>query len=95
MRAAVLVLLILLLLSSIALANFLYLTIKMFLSLKGVEVSFWRNDPIKTMNSLRKLIAAEQDLRTKRKYQRVLYLYIASIAVFLVIGLLFMFAPAK
>lgn len=92
MRVAVLVLLILLLLTLAAVSNLLHYSIKLFLRLNGVEVSFWRNDPINMINSLRKFIAAEQDPRTKLKYRKVLYLYIASIALFIVGGLLFVFA---
>ena len=94
MHVAVLVLLILLLLSLTAFGNFLHCSIKGFLRLKGVEVSFWRNDPINVMNLLRKLITDEQDPQTKRQYNKVLYLYIASIALFLGVGLLLMFAAS-
>jgi len=91
-RAAVLVLQILLLLTLAVFGNFLHYSIKMFLRLKGFEVSFWRNDPINMINSLRKFIGSEQDLRTKSQYRKVLYLYIASIALFIVGGLSFVFA---
>ena len=92
MQVAALVLLILLLLLLTAFGNFLHYSIKTFLRSTGVQVSFWRNDPINVANLLRNLIAAEQDLRMKRQYQEVLYLYIASIALFLGVGLLLMFA---
>ena len=89
MRVAVSVFLILLLLSLAALANFLHYSIKIFLRLKGIEVSFWRNNVIKDIRSVREVIAAEPDPHTRYLYRRDLYLYLAIIALLIIVGLLF------
>ncbi len=94
MRIAVSVFLILLLLSLAALANVLHYSIKLFLRLKGIEVSFWHHDLINDIRSVRELIAAEPDPHTRYLYRRDLYLYLATIALFFVVGLLFIFAAS-
>jgi|GEM_PF-3772492 hypothetical protein len=87
MRVVVVIVLVVLVVILAMLVNVLSYGIKVMLRRKGLKVSWFR---LAEIGLLREAIANENDPFTKLRYRKVLYGYFASVALFLLCGLLLM-----
>jgi hypothetical protein len=87
MRVAVAIVLVALVATFGVLFNVLFFGIRVMLKHKGLKVRWFG---LHEIGLLREAIANENDPSTKMRYRKHLYAYLASIALFLLSGLLLM-----